>query len=337
MATSHKPESQLSPPALGSRGIERVVSALESGWWAPGPRVKKLEARLANMLGVPAENVIATNSATSALYLARNVVSQVTCGAPKFCPLTWPSTYLGYYKSPKWVDLDDEYRPEEHLTVGVDLWGGINARSCTVLDAAHNFNGEFHKNLMKKEYSLTRAIVYSFAPQKEVPSFSGGALILSNGTREDIIAHIREEAWMGTRGRVFAGSFKAGKMLMDDVSAALVLEGISKHKVRKAARLRLLVEYEKHLGDSLITKASTHSGHLCVVRAESLEQRNRWIGALNRKGNDIAWSIHYAMNQQQIKACPNAAKISDTILTLPLHIGMNLASVRRVCRALLVP
>ena len=97
----------------------------------------------------------------------------------------------------------------------------------------------------------------------------------------------------------------------------------------------LLTEYERHLGDALLTKARHTSGHLCIVQAEDSAQRQEWRGSLTR--SHIAWGHHYPMNHEQRTQCPEAFAKSVKIITLPLHVGMNVAAVRRVCRRLIVP
>src|SRR5439155_25188382 len=52
-------------PVLDEREIEAVVETMRSGWVGMGPRVKQLEARLADYVGVP--HAIAVNTDNAAL------------------------------------------------------------------------------------------------------------------------------------------------------------------------------------------------------------------------------------------------------------------------------
>ena len=56
-----------SPPDIGESEIEEVAKTLKSGWITTGPRVKQLEKRLADYLGIPAEvpNCVCLNSQTA--------------------------------------------------------------------------------------------------------------------------------------------------------------------------------------------------------------------------------------------------------------------------------
>lgn len=57
-------------PLLGPAETAAAQRALESGWVARGPETDAFERELAAFLGLPAENVVATGSGTSALFLA---------------------------------------------------------------------------------------------------------------------------------------------------------------------------------------------------------------------------------------------------------------------------
>src|SRR5205809_7345951 len=55
-------------PVMGEEEKELVWSALESGSLAQGPRVRELEERFAELIGVP--HAVATSSGSTALHLA---------------------------------------------------------------------------------------------------------------------------------------------------------------------------------------------------------------------------------------------------------------------------
>lgn len=61
-----------SPPDITDLEVEEVSKALKSGWITTGPRVKELEKKLANYVGVPADapNCVCLNSQTACAELA---------------------------------------------------------------------------------------------------------------------------------------------------------------------------------------------------------------------------------------------------------------------------
>jgi len=61
-----------SPPDISDAEVEEVAKALKSGWITTGPRVKQLEKKIAEYIGVPAEapNCVCLNSQTACAELA---------------------------------------------------------------------------------------------------------------------------------------------------------------------------------------------------------------------------------------------------------------------------
>lgn len=319
-----KPEFDLSPPNFDSLTLKRAATALSSGHWANGPRVLDLEEKIASKLGCDPRGVIATNSATTALIAATRAFEIEDC--VKVRPMTWPATYLGATVEPEWLDHDDLYP-----NISVELWGQTvtvagDDQKAVIIDCAHNVLADHHGDLIRNGH----AIVYSFSPQKEVPSPGGGMLItkdidIARGIREQLSGFIFSRTWLGEIGGV--------KGLMDDVTASIVRQGFNNLNKTRQRRLEVLAEYERHLGSILITKPDSFSGHLCVVRAPNKTIRDHWRRLLIRRG--IAVGHHYPLNPIQREECPIAAEESDCILTLPLHTRMDGAAVRRVCAVIL--
>ena len=69
---STKMNIPFSPPDITDLEVEEVSKALKSGWITTGPRVKELEKKLANYVGVPADapNCVCLNSQTACAELA---------------------------------------------------------------------------------------------------------------------------------------------------------------------------------------------------------------------------------------------------------------------------
>lgn len=61
-----------SPPDISDAEVEEVAKALKSGWITTGPRVKQLEKKIAEYIGVPTEapNCVCLNSQTACAELA---------------------------------------------------------------------------------------------------------------------------------------------------------------------------------------------------------------------------------------------------------------------------
>ncbi|MEV5823581.1 DegT/DnrJ/EryC1/StrS family aminotransferase [Micromonospora harpali] len=57
-------------PSIGAEELAAITAVFDSKWLGSGPRTEEFEGLFARHLGVPAENVLFLNSATSALFLA---------------------------------------------------------------------------------------------------------------------------------------------------------------------------------------------------------------------------------------------------------------------------
>lgn len=297
-------------------------------------RTTYFETAVARLLDIPPEWVVATDSCTTALAAAGRLVylevDNDNYREVRVCPLTWPATYAWAEDRPRspgitWVTWADW--GEGPVDVGVELWGlpWENENTPKILDAAHRFGDPVHAEWL--QLGAVEAVCYSFAPQKEVACWMGGALVSPRA------GEVRTWLRAGAEGRVYQGEGGV-KGLLPDVAAAWLLQQVKHHERYKARRQVVLDEYERHLGKALLTRPGEASGHLCVVDAGSPEVRRLWRAALEKKPS-IQWGHHYPLNEEQRRACPNAAALSDRILTLPCHVAMTRWDVRRVCQRLL--
>ncbi len=313
-----------------------MLRALDSGWWAPGPRAKTFERKVARLVGVSPEQVVATASATAALWAATEVLGLTK--TPRVCPLTWPATYAAA-EDPEWVDCNEQGWPTSTVDIAVELWGRqwrdgqpesfqlcepLGATTPKILDSAHRFAGDDHSALLNHAEGV-KAIVYSFGPQKEVPCWSGGALLMKDSMAAGE-ARICLNYGTALRERVSVGI----NGLMNDVQAAFLNEQIKRLPTMRARRQVLLEEYVSYLGKMVLTRPGECSGYLCVIDCKSEAVRRMYRNALVKKPS-IQWGHHYPAPSE----CPQAYTLSRRVLTLPLHIEMSLRDVRRVCARLL--
>lgn len=326
---------RLSPPEATmteARTAFRLVQ--NSHKWAYGPKAKAVEKYLAKHLGIPEDCVIATMSCTHALEAAKYVFFPE--GGFRVSPLTWPATYMvpAGIDPPTFVDVDPTSGwPLEPVDIAVDLWGRPSTSlPCTILDSAHRFLAPEHADILHQ--GLAKAVTYSFAPQKELPCFVGGALCFSPQVDDLLLHEARMYLNCGTLDREPV-LINGTKGLMPDIAAAMIWENLRRHRYvgQRKKREDLLREYEKLLGPSMLTQPGYHnsSGHLCVL---NFPERDLVTSTLTSRS--IEWSIHYPIALPE-GVCCNAKALADSLLTVPLHVGMSPQDVRRVCYALLRP
>lgn len=318
----------LSPPNCPGYVLKEFNRALRGGQWAYGERAATLERIVEEALGVPAGSAVATSSATVALAVAGRMV--INPEPVRVCPLTWPSTYcwVEFQEDFTWVDCDEAGWPVGQVDIGVELWGRPwLGDSPPILDAAHRVLAPEHGALLTS--GQARAVVYSFALQKEVSCFMGGMLVVD--------PELAEEArmWLnsGTVDRIYK-FYRGHNGLMPDPVATWIRHQLKRLPRLRAHRQRLLEEYHRHLGSILLTRPGECSGHLCVVDCGSEPIRRLYQAALD-KSPSIPHSVHYPLADSFREVTPTAWALSKRVLTLPLHADMVLYDVRRVCARLL--
>jgi dTDP-4-amino-4,6-dideoxygalactose transaminase len=304
---------------------------LPTNWhWAYGPLAQRLERELAERLDIHPDQVIATMSCSAALHCA----AQHTKGGVYVPALTYPGTYSGKELSDgaHRIECDDWGNPQQsvHYWAIVDLWGRSLATrySWTVLDAAHRvLDPEPIRRLATGENGQYQAVCYSFAPQKELSSFCGGALIWHS---QDT-GHLRVWLNNGAKGRGPSGPYVGGiKGLMPDSAAALLFHQLEQHENSKIWRQLILEAYVRHLpggAHRLRTLPGDASGHLAVMLCDTPEQATQCKALLTE--NDIGWSVHY-----EIPTWCDPNNLSQRLLTLPCHTQMSQEDAKRVCRVL---
>jgi len=235
-------------------------------------------------------------------------------------PLTWPATYSWHRGVVNFTE-----NPRQNVDISVDLWGKAGTPA-TIVDAAHNLLDPNHGVMLKDMASPVMAVCYSFGPQKEAPSFMGGMVIFKYASeaamaRRFLTCGTVDRQWQGIKGR---------KGLMPDPVGAMVKAQISRLRDTRNKRTRLLKEYHRCLGDWLFTKPNECSAHLCVWEAQSKAHRDKVRKRLNSQR--VAWGHHYPV--------PDCVRgyyrdLSDTVITLPLHMGMTVNDVRDICKCVL--
>jgi dTDP-4-amino-4,6-dideoxygalactose transaminase len=197
---------------------------------------------------------------------------------------------------------------------------------------------------------------FSFHPNKNMTTIEGGAAMFANeaeAKRAEVHRfHGISRLPDGTRDVTVAG----GKFNMSDVSARLGLDQLAQldawcaHRQKLAARYFALLEpVADSLGLDLPAHAYTseETGHswnmFCVLLplAKMIITRKQFIEAMHKDNIGIGVSYEAMHLTTMFKAKghregehPNAERIARETVTLPLHAGVTLADVERVCTAL---
>ena len=225
-----------------------------------------------------------------------------------------------------------------------------------VEDAAHAFGTEY-KGVPTGARGLA---CFSFYATKNITTMEGGMITTDDG---DLAVRLRRLAGNGmgsTAWDRYGRSAVSGpaevlepgyKYALSNVSAALGIEQLKKFDAFRASRKRIAEMYLSVLSDMPElemppdTEEGRHGWHLFIIkiRPEFLSlSRNRIIEELRRE--NIGTGIHfYGLHLHQYyretlgmrpEDFPVATNVSDRIISLPLHPGLNDRHVQDVVTAL---
>jgi dTDP-4-amino-4,6-dideoxygalactose transaminase len=214
-------------------------------------------------------------------------------------------------------------------------------------DAALVMGSEFRG---KPVGALGDLVTFSFHPNKNMTTIEGGAIVCNNleeARRIEVLRfHGIERKEDGTRDVAFPG----GKFNLPDVNARIGIEQLRRLPAFLAQRRRLVERYFEHFetdpGCILPPRPSDDDGQswnmFCVLLplAEMTMSRKAFRDALAQRG--IATGISYeALHLSTLGRrfgyhrgdLPNAERIADQTVTLPLHAALTVEDVDRVCEA----
>jgi dTDP-4-amino-4,6-dideoxygalactose transaminase len=315
-------------PLIGDQEIAEVVDSLRSGWVGTGPKVHRLEAMLADYVGVP--HCRCLSSCTAALILALQVLGvgpgdEVLVPAMTFVASANAVEHAG--ATPVLVDsvpgtgLVDLDLAEAAITprtraimpvhlagrpVDMDRLGALAQRHDLVVieDAAHAIGAEWRGTRIGAFGNLT---AYSFYVTKNITTIEGGAIVT---TDPEVAAEVERLALhglsMGAWQRFSDQGFRHYEVVrpgfkynMTDVQAALGIHQLPQLDSWIDRRAHLWARYDELLADLPLETPppaepdTRHARHLYQVLVEpgsSLSRDDLLDGLTARK---IGVGVHY--------------------------------------------
>lgn len=211
-----------------------------------------------------------------------------------------------------------------------------------ILDAAH-MAGTFIKCDETQEIKHVGynadVTVFSFQAVKNLPTADSGMICFNN---EDYDNLARKLSWLGIDKDTFQrtndkGSYKWEYDLVDvgykyhgnSIMASMALVGLKYLEEDNSYRRKICEKYELELTKNGINTIKTHKD--CVLSSRHLFQivvdnRNKFMELLNSVG--IYPGVHYRDNTNYniynsgFGLCPNSLKLSEKVITLPLHMKL---------------
>jgi dTDP-4-amino-4,6-dideoxygalactose transaminase len=167
--------------------------------------------------------------------------------------------------------------------------------------------------------------VFSFDPMKNMPSFGSGGMVLTDN--KDIHEEIKLLRRHRSTGKLDHGY---NSLISEDHANQLLLLLDKFDKLQKMRR-KVFDRYKRNLKDVkfIETQDNTKSSHHKLVMLS--DQRDRLKTYLERHG--IETKIHYTntLDDRNIRQYPNAKRICDTALSLPIYPYLEMKEVDYIC------
>jgi dTDP-4-amino-4,6-dideoxygalactose transaminase len=222
-----------------------------------------------------------------------------------------------------------------------------------ILDAAHMAGTQvdrvYHGVAMAKSHIGWDAdvSVFSFQSVKNLPTADGGMICFKN---KDYDALARKLSWLGIDKDTFnrtnsKGSYKWDYDVIDlgfkahgnSIMASMGLVALKYLDEDNARRREICEMYDQGFKDNFNISSIPHnpncisSRHLYQIKVPNRDQVMEFLNA-----NDIFPGVHYKDNTQYEMysygqgTCPNAAKLSEEVISLPLHMFLTNEDIQKI-------
>jgi dTDP-4-amino-4,6-dideoxygalactose transaminase len=282
-------------------------------------------------------------------YIATAFAVSHTGADPVFVDVN-PDTYTMDVKYIDDIVVDDIIGPRIKAIIPVHLYGQP-AHMDGVIGFAEEMNwyivedcaqsiGAVYKG--KKTGTFGTVGCYSFYPAKNLGGLGQGGAIITDD--EEIAETVRELGNIGrARGSWFDYKYIGYNSRLDAINARFLERGLREIDNWNDNRRIAAYWYEKNLENvkEVVTPPSAEDGtypvfHLYELKTESKEIRDDLKAFLTEKG--VATSLHYPkpchlqdMYTYEEVWLPISERLSDTLLSLPMHPNLKEVEVKYVC------
>jgi perosamine synthetase len=344
-------------PQMGDEEKELVWSAMSSGALAQGSRVRELEERFADFIGVP--HAVATSSGTTALHLAL-IASEVGAGDEVITvPFTFfasASTVLFTGARPVFVDVDEAtfnidvaqieaaITPRTRAILPVSLYGqpadlpaiaemAERHGLALVEDAAQSHGAA----IGDRRSGSWGAGCFSFYPTKNMTTGEGGMVTTADPAVADRGRLLREH---GMRVR-YQHEMVGFNFRMTDIHASIGLAQLTKLPGFNARRRQIAARYDQGLHGVITPRVHpgvTHVYHQYTIR---VNRRDEFVELLKERG--VGTGIYYPIPVHRQKPFlelgygdqrfPVSERLCGEVLSIPVHPSLTDDEVETVITA----
>lgn len=350
-----------------------VLEAMESAYYIGGPQVKKLEEQLSEFVGVKHCISCANGTeALSLVLMAWDVKKGDAVFVPDFTFFASGEVVSFNGATPIFVDVDpstfnmdptklkvaiEKVVAEGLLTpkviMPVDLFGlpadypqiqeiASEFNLLILEDSAQGFGGAING---KRAGSFGDAATTSFFPAKPLGCYGDGGAIFTNN---DELAALLESLKVHGKGTDKYDNVRIGvNSRLDTIQAAILQVKLKAFKNYELDEVnRVYTSYTNHLKDvvptPVIPEGYYSSFAQYTIKTDSLEERNNLQSHLKELG--IPTMVYYIKPMHKQTAFSHLKfdesdfevtnKLSDTVLSLPMHPYLTEEEIAKVCEAI---
>jgi perosamine synthetase len=344
-------------PQMGEEEKELVWSAMSSGALAQGARVRELEERFADFIGVP--HAVATSSGTTALHLAL-LTSGVGPGDEVITvPFTFfasASTVLFTGARPVFVDVSEAnfnidvgqieaaITPRTRAILPVSLYGQpadlaaiaaiAERRGLALVEDAAQSHGAAIGDRRSGSWGVG---CFSFYPTKNMTTGEGGMLTTSDPAVADQARLMREH---GMRVR-YHHEMVGYNFRMDEVHASIGLAQLPKLPAYNARRRAIAARYDRDLRGVMTPRVPTGVTHVYHQYTIRVNRRDEFVEQLRERG--VGTGVYYPIPVHRQKPFvelgygeqhyPVSERLCDEVLSIPVHPSLSDDEVEAVIAA----
>ena len=355
----------IAKPSIDSQEIENVVEVLKSGMLASGEWTRRFECEFADYIGT--KYAVTTTSGTTALDIALKALD-IEKGdeviVPDFTFIATANAVLFQNARPVFVDVDEEtfaidpgdvvdkISSRTKAVIGVHLFGHpFDVKPIQeicddhglflVEDCAQAHGAEYRG---KKVGGFGAASCFSFYGTKNMVTGEGGMITTNNNEVEErlrlIINHGQSQKYLHTS---LGYNYRMTNMQAAIGLAQLSkLDDLSERRITNAEYLNkgLKVPLKKPYKERDVK----HVYHQYVVKlgADFPMKRDEFIEYLSDNG--IGSAVHYPLpvHRQPLyqelgyeeKQCPTATRLSELVLSLPVHPALTADELEYLCNVI---
>jgi dTDP-4-amino-4,6-dideoxygalactose transaminase len=356
-------------PAIDEATIAAVGDVLRSGWITSGPQMRELESLLSARFGGRPVRVL--NSATAALELALRLCGIGAGDEVITTPLSWVATanvILTVGATPVFADVDPVTRnidlalveaaitPRTRAIIPVDLAGLPVDRDRlyelaqrhglrVIEDAAQAIGANWRGSGIGLKGDL---VAISFHANKNITTGEGGCLVMNTAEEARLFEKLRLQGVTRHADGGMDVDVLGGKFNLTDVAAVIgvhQLRRLDEFTARRRELARLYFgHFDRELGCELppadFTQSNWHMFQPLLPLDRLTITRGEFIAQMKEQG--IGVGVHYpAIHRYTLYRglgfkdgdFPQAERIGDSTVTLPLFPAMSDGDVERVCRA----